>query len=101
MIFATGFILYGLIIGIENTRALFTPDRLLFLAVLGVLLYIGVGFATLLLGGEFLNYNVLASDPLAGQHWGIFLVELGVGITVSATMISLFLTISEVRRNDT
>jgi len=29
-------------------------------------------------------------SPKAGQHIGIFLVELGVGITVAAVMISIF-----------
>ena len=44
----------------------------------------------MLLGGNFLDYDVLASDPIAGQHLGILLIELGVGITVAATMIVLF-----------
>ena len=35
-------------------------------------------------GGNFLDYTVLADDPVAGQHLGILLVELGVGITVFA-----------------
>ena len=42
------------------------------------------------LGGNFLGYNVLANDPVAGQHLGILLVEAGVGITVAATMMTLF-----------
>jgi multicomponent Na+:H+ antiporter subunit B len=57
---------------------------------LGLLLYAGVGVVTLLLGAEFLNYNVLATNPLAGQHLGIFLIELGVGITVAAVMVMIF-----------
>jgi multicomponent Na+:H+ antiporter subunit B len=54
------------------------------------LLYAGVGVVTLLLGGNYLDYNVLAADPVAGQHLGILLIELGVGTTVAATMILLF-----------
>ena len=42
------------------------------------------------LGGNFLDYNVLAEEPLVGQHLGIQLIELGVGITVAATMITIF-----------
>jgi multicomponent Na+:H+ antiporter subunit B len=50
-----------------------------------------VGVVTLLLGGNFLDYGVLdAHDPPHGQHLGIVLVELGVGITVSAVMVSIF-----------
>ena len=45
---------------------------------------------SMLRGGNFLDYNVLAHDNLHGQHWGILLVELGIGITVTAVMITLF-----------
>lgn len=44
-----------------------------------------------MLGGAFLDYGVLDShDPVHGQHLGILLVELGVGITVASVMISIF-----------
>ncbi|MBT4882459.1 MAG: cation:proton antiporter, partial [Glaciecola sp.] len=63
-------------------------------ASFGVLLYGGVGVVSMLLGGNFLNYSVLADTPLAGQHIGIIVIELGVGITVAAVMILLFFTFS-------
>ena len=61
----------------------------------GVLIYAGTGLATMLLGGNFLDYNVLEHHFLPGflphgQHLGIFLVELGVGITVTAVMTMIF-----------
>jgi multicomponent Na+:H+ antiporter subunit B len=56
----------------------------------GAILYCAVGIAGMLLGGNFLDYNVLAADPVAGQHWGILLIELGVGITVTGVMLSIF-----------
>ena len=49
-----------------------------------------VGVVSLLKGGRYLDYNLLASTPVAGQHLGILLVELGVGITVAAAMITIF-----------
>ena len=58
----------------------------------GVLLYAGVGVVSLFKGGTYLDYSVLASTQTAGQHIGILLIELGVGITVACTMISLFLS---------
>ena len=70
------------------------------LAAVGVLLYTCVGVAGMLLGGEFLNYNVLLSDPVAGQHIGILLIELGVGITVASVMISLFFSYSMYQHPD-
>ena len=47
------------------------------------------------LGANFLDYGVFSDDFKSGQLVGIFLVELGVGITVSATMISIFLAFRE------
>ncbi len=59
-------------------------------AASGLLLYTGVGVAGLLLGGNFLDYNVLAENAVTGQHMGILLIELGVGMTVAATMMLMF-----------
>lgn len=90
VIFASGFILYALIYGIENLRKVVPLDFLRILSSLGLLLYIGTGIAGLLLGGNFLDYNVLGSNPVAGQHLGILLIELGVGITVASVMLQMF-----------
>jgi len=83
VIFAVGFILYGLIYGVDRLREVIPPGVVRSLAALGVLLYAGVGIASILSGGDFLDYNVLAVNPVSGQHLGILLIELGVGITVS------------------
>ena len=90
VIFASSFILYGIIYGIENLREVVHPSLIRRLAALGLLIYIGVGIVTILSGGEFLNYNLLSEDPITGQHIGIIFIELGVGITVASTMIILF-----------
>lgn len=90
VIFASAFILHGLIFGLQRTRQILSPSLLRFLMSLGVLIYLGTGVLGMLRGGNLLDYSVLVHDPLHGQHWGIFAVELGVGITVTAVMISLF-----------
>ncbi|NQV57037.1 MAG: Na(+)/H(+) antiporter subunit B [Rhodospirillales bacterium] len=90
VIFAVGFILYGLIFGVEDARKVLPSWVARVLLASGVLLYAGVGLAGMLLGGNFLNYSVLASNPIAGQHLGIMLIEFGVGTTVAATMITIF-----------
>lgn len=92
VIFAAAFILYGLVFDVESAKRIIPPNILAGLASLGVLVYGGVGVATLFLGGEFLNYNVLSDDPVAGQHLGILVIELGVGVTVASTMMLLFFT---------
>ncbi|HRD67070.1 MAG TPA: Na(+)/H(+) antiporter subunit B [Candidatus Competibacter sp.] len=91
VIFGAGFILYALIYGLDNARRLVPPWLLRIGVSLGVLIYAGVGLMGLFLGGNFLDYGVLdRHDPVHGQHLGILLVELGVGITVSSVMMTIF-----------
>ena len=90
VIFGAGIILYALIWGLPKARQVFSPRILQILVSGGVLLFGSVGIATILMGGNFLDYNVLAHDPIHGQHLGILLVELGVGITVASVMASVF-----------
>ncbi|MCY3738878.1 MAG: Na(+)/H(+) antiporter subunit B [Gemmatimonadaceae bacterium] len=91
VIFAAAFVLHALVFGVEAARRI-APARLLEAGIAGgVLLFAGTGLAGLLMGGHFLDYDVLFADPLEGQHHGILLVELGVGITVAAVMIAVFL----------
>lgn len=92
VIFASGFILYGLIFGVATVRDVIPAVATRTLLAIGVLLYGFVGVAGILKGGKFLDYNVLGSTPVGGQHIGILLVELGVGITVAAAMITIFCT---------
>jgi len=85
------FILYALVYGVETARRVARDWVLRLFMITGVLIYIGVGYVALFLGGPFLDYNTLsAHDPVHGQHLGILLVELGVGITVAATMVTIF-----------
>ncbi len=92
VIFASGFILYALIFGVPTVRDVIPAYATRALLAIGVLLYGLVGVVGMLMGGKFLDYNVLASTPTGGQHVGILLVELGVGITVAAAMITIFCT---------
>ena len=90
VIFAAGFILYALVFDLETAQQVAPPALLRGLMAAGVLIYAGVGIDSLLLGGHFLDYNVLLDDPVHGQHLGIMLIELGVGVTVASTMINIF-----------
>jgi len=90
VIFSSALILYSLVFGLDVAEKIIPSSWLQKLAALGVLIYAGVGVATLLLGGNYLDYTLLASNQIAGQHLGILLVELGVGITVAAVMLILF-----------
>ena len=90
VIFGAGFILYALVYGISSAKRVAPAGALRVLIAAGLLLYIGVGYVSLALGGSFLDYGVLADEPAHGQHLGIFLVELGVGVTVAAAMVTVF-----------
>jgi multicomponent Na+:H+ antiporter subunit B len=90
VIIAAAIIFYALIYGLESARKV-VPDWLVETMVAsGVLLYIAVGFVGLLLGGNYLDYFVLHSNPVLGQQRGIFWVEAGVAVTVSGVMLKIF-----------
>ena len=90
MIAGAAFVLYGLVFGLRPMRRVAPPPVVEFFIALGLLLYAGVGVATMLMGGNFLDYSDLDHhDPVHGQHLGILLVVLGVGITVAAVMITI------------
>jgi multicomponent Na+:H+ antiporter subunit B len=87
---AATIILYALVFGLKETERHVPMALVETLIPLGVLIYAGVGVAGLLTGGNYLDYSHLAHDPARGQEWGVFLVELGVFITVAATMLAIF-----------
>ena len=95
VIFSAALILYALVFGIDSAKKVISPYILRVLASLGVLIYAGTGIASLLLGGNYLEYGVLASSQVAGQHLGILVIELGVGITVMAVMLIMFFAFAE------
>jgi multicomponent Na+:H+ antiporter subunit B len=90
VIFAAAIILYTMFFGVDFARRVLDITLLRFLAAFGALLYGSVGVASMLKGGNFLDYSVLADNPLTGQHIGIIVIELGVGITVAAVMVLIF-----------
>lgn len=90
VIFAVGFILYGIVFGLTKVKDVFPEWLVHKLLALGVLIYAGTGVFALFAGYNFLDYSALAHDPEHGQHYGILIVEVGVGITVSAAMVAIY-----------
>ncbi|VAW55397.1 Na(+) H(+) antiporter subunit B [hydrothermal vent metagenome] len=90
VIFAAAIILYTMLFGMSTARRVINQSFIQFLAAIGVLLYGSVGLVSLLNGKNFLDYSALSTDPIAGQHLGILLIELGVGITVASVMVIIF-----------
>ena len=92
VIFASAFMLHALGFGLAETKKVVPPDVLRPIMVAGFLFYAGTGVLTMFLGGNFLDYYVLAPDSHhnAGQHIGILLVEFGVGVSVFSTILTIF-----------
>lgn len=89
-IIAAAIILYSLLEGQDQALRVLPQKVLTGLMAGGAVLYGAVGVATMLLGGNFLDYSVLADNPIAGQHVGIIVIEAGVGITVTGVLLSVF-----------
>lgn len=100
VILASALILYGLVFGHDAVKRVAPPSVVERMMAVGVLIYAGTGLLTILRGGHFLDYHQLDHhffpDYLPhDQHLGIFLVELGVGITVTAVMTMIFYAFTE------
>jgi multicomponent Na+:H+ antiporter subunit B len=89
-IIAAAFILYALLEGESRALEVVPQRALLALIAVGPLIYVAVGIAGMALGGNFLDYSPLSSDPVKGQQIGIILIEAGVGITVTGVLLSIF-----------
>lgn len=98
VIFASGIILYALLHGTKKAEKVVSLTLAKTFAAIGLLLYAGVGMLGIFMGGNYLDYNVLAHESTNGQHWGIFLIELGVGITVATVMISIFYAFAKFKK---
>jgi multicomponent Na+:H+ antiporter subunit B len=100
VIAAAAMILYAIIFGLPTARKVIPDWVVETMLAAGVLIYAGVGVAGLLLGGNYLDYFVLAHSAVHGQERGIFWVEAGVGITVSGVMLKIFYMFAGRRRED-
>ena len=90
VIFAVAFILFGTVFSLRKVQEVFPPHLVHRALALGALIYAGTGVVSLFLGYNYLDYNALAHDPEHGQHYGILIVEAGVGITVASVMIAIY-----------
>ncbi len=100
VILGASIILYVIAFGIEEGRKRMSRKMSDLLSSTGVLIYTGIGLLCLLAGGAYLQYDMLPlGSPKLGNHLGIYGIEIGVGITVAAVMITIFLETAR-RDND-
>lgn len=94
-ILAASFVLILIAFDLAEAKKRFSEKLNNFFNSFGVLIYTSTGWTCLLLGGNYLDYGklsrILPVDPVQARYYGVFAVEVGVGITVMAVMVSIFL----------
>ena len=91
VIMAVAFILYGVVFSLEKAKQVFPPWLVHKLMALGVLIYAGTGVYSFFVGYNYLDYGAMTPHhPVHGQHYGILLVEFGVGVTVTGVMVAIY-----------
>ena len=95
VLFAAAIILYALVFGLKQARTIIPPRLLGRLPAAGVLIFGGTGLLTMALGGNFLEYNVLAENQPTAQQIGIIIIEIGVGVTVASVMLLIYFIFAE------
>jgi multicomponent Na+:H+ antiporter subunit B len=95
VIFAASFILYALTYSLSQGKRRFPPGSQITLATLGLSIYAGIGLLCLLFGrgrAHYLNYGFLplTSGFESNRALAMEIVEIGIGLTVMAMIISIF-----------
>ena len=85
--FQAGALFASLMIALDLAKGFhFNMRALITLSSIGILIYTMPGIVSLIMGKNFLNYYAISSGAVIGQQIGIFIIEVGVGITVASTM---------------
>lgn len=98
VILGAAFILLALAYDLKISQEYMTVKVNAVLGNLGAAIFIGVGVLCALFGGLFLDYSALdvliPIGPIEWRSFGIFLVEVGVGLTVMSIMVLLYWNLS-------
>jgi len=98
VVLGASFILMAIAFDLKTSLRFFSLRANAVMASSGVFIYTGTGVLCALLGGLFLDYSamdaLLALGPVEWRSMGVFIVELGVGLAVTAIMASLFWDLS-------
>ncbi len=100
VIIGASVILYVISFGMEDGRRRVSESISDFMNSAGVFLFAGIGVLCILAGGAYLEYTAFAGKAAHGEHaehalhlashLGIYGIEIGVGITVAAVMMTIF-----------
>ena len=104
VIFGAAIILFAISTDLRTVFRRLQEKTAMLLSAGGVLIYTGTGVLCLILGGNFLDYGLLAGflgvDPVMARSHGILIVEIGVGLAVMAVMVMLYYNLSSAGRHD-
>lgn len=94
--FQAGAIFASALIVIRFTSSIeYNKKHLIQLSGIGVMIYFLTGIVSLFHGKNFLDYNALSINHIVAQKMGIFIIELGVGITVFSSILFIYTLFDE------
>lgn len=98
VILGASIVLYLITHGLSERGERLSKKFLSIISSMGVIIYAGVGFLSLILLSNYLDYSALAGilnvTPPDAQSIGILIVEIGVAITVMTIMVLIFIMIT-------
>ena len=97
VILAVPLILLSLFLNAKIITTIISMSFLRIIAAFGVLIYAGTGILAIFFNKNFLDYSVFGRD--SGQKLGIFFVELGVGMTVFATIVIIYFSFAVIKND--
>jgi len=104
VIFGAALILFAISNNLRRSLKRMSERTSALLGSLGVMIYAGTGFFCIIMGASFLNYSSLASflgvDPISARSLGILIVEIGVGVAVTAVMVWIYYNLSSAGKQD-
>jgi len=89
------FIILAIGFDLKTAMGRLSERAVMLMAGSGVLIYAGIGFAAMLLGGNFLDYSALsrvlpATDRILARSHGMLGIEIGVAVAVMAIMMVIY-----------
>jgi multicomponent Na+:H+ antiporter subunit B len=95
VILGASLILLAIAYDLQKALKKITENMTIIVATLGLLVYSGIGVVAVLLGGNYLDYSAWhillpATDEIMARSHGMLGVEIGVALTVTAIMFSIY-----------
>lgn len=99
--FQSGTILASIIIARSFFKEAIDIKYFFYLSIFGLLIYICAGILPVLGGFTFLDYTIFSAHHHTAQKIGIFIIELGIGISIFSSMSALYFLLTNFIRKIT